>query len=167
MVNQYLKYLGFNEQTIQMLPKDIIDAATIYDMIQQVYVDIPASDSVKKASFAKGIAEGTRNLLLRINALVTTSPQIQQSVQQQIQQLPPQVRPQVVPPPPPPTHTPIVSQPPVPTPPVPTPPRPTAPRPTPPPPAPPIPPKKKRKPKKGEPTEKEKQLINKLKNVQF
>ena len=95
MVTDYLKYLGFNEQTIQTLPEDIMNAAIIYDGLQKIYMDIPATDVWKKESFAKAIALGTRNLLIRINYLVNNPQGVTQNVQQQITQLPPEVLPTI------------------------------------------------------------------------
>lgn len=94
MVTDYLKYLGFDEKTIQTLPEDIMNAAIIYDGLQKIYMDIPTTDVWKKESFAKAIALGTRNLLIRINFLVNNPQGVVQNVAEQITQLPKEIKPQ-------------------------------------------------------------------------
>lgn len=184
----FLKHLGFNEETIKNLPNDIIQASRLYDGMQKLYVELPSEQKKKKAALAKGIAEGVRNLIIRINAVVNIPEQVAQNLQQATQQIPAAIRPTIERPKP---------TPPQPAPPKPARPKPTSSRPIPPtppvspidieppfsippeppidiqptPPTPPTPPEeikpKKRGRKPKELTEQEKNVINKLKNITF
>lgn len=175
MTTPFLRHLGFDEDTIKNLPNDIITASRLYDGMQKIYIELPPNKKAQKAGLAKVLAEGTRDLLIRINAVVAISPQVRANVLQTAQQMPPKIRPTLHAPTQPQIQT---SPPPSPTQPPPPPPsQPTAkkrgrPKKVVSQPTPPSPPKKRGRPKKQtiaviEEDTKQKDIANKLKNIHF
>lgn len=177
-MSRYLTRLGFSEQQILGLPLDIVEAARLYDGLTDIYAELQTGDP-RRAVMAKGIAEGTRLLLYRIRFLVATPEEVLARIQQEAKQVPggipePPKTHQAHEPPMPRPRPKTATPPPIPAPEPPAPPAP-APRPQPAPPPPTSKPAKATKQPKPKPEQKpsgesggkEKELIEKLKNIEF